>query len=131
MKVTGISWVGILTDDHVKTNDFWAKTLGLNQEWINYHKGIAFFLFPSGQEVEVYSSANRLRKEKYKYVKGPMLGIEVESIKQSCEEMAAQGFELIGEIESMEAGRVAWVYFLGPDGYLYSLHEHLDAHQAK
>lgn len=91
MKVTGISWIGILTDDHDKTKDFWGKTLSLSQESINNDKGIAFFRFPRGQEVEVYSSANRLRKEKYKYFKGPVLGIEVENIRQSCEEIAAQG----------------------------------------
>jgi hypothetical protein len=46
MKVTGIRWIGVLTDDHVKKNDFLAKTLGLNQEGINNDKGIAFFRFP-------------------------------------------------------------------------------------
>jgi hypothetical protein len=45
-----------------------------------------------------------------------VLGIEVENIKQSCEEIVAQGFELISEIESTEDGRVLWVDFLGPDG---------------
>ena len=124
MKVKGISWVGVLTDDYDSTKDFWGKILGLNQEWTNTDKGITFFRFPSGQEVEVYSSTSRLRKEKYKYFKGPVLGIEVENIVQSREEMIAQGFEFITEIESTDDGHVSWTYFIGPDGYLYSLHEH-------
>jgi hypothetical protein len=36
-----------------------GKTLGLDREWFNEDKGIAFFRFPGGQEVEVYSAANR------------------------------------------------------------------------
>jgi catechol 2,3-dioxygenase-like lactoylglutathione lyase family enzyme len=126
MKVKGISWIGVLTDDYDKTREFWGKILGLPREWSNDNKDITFFRFPSGQEVEVYSPANRLRKQKYNYFKGPVLGIEVENIRQARAEMDAQGFEFISEIESTEDGQVSWTYFLGPDGYLYSLHEHLD-----
>jgi catechol 2,3-dioxygenase-like lactoylglutathione lyase family enzyme len=127
MKVKGISWVGVVTDDYDKTQEFWGQVLGLSQEWLNHEKGITFFRFPSGQEVEVYSPANRLRKGKYNYFKGPVLGIEVENLRQACEEIAVQGFELISAIETTADGQVSWVYFVGPDGYLYSLHQHLDA----
>ena len=126
MKVKGISWVGVLTDDYEGTKDFCGKILGLNREWSDDEKGVTFFQFPSGQEVEVYSSTNRPRKEKYKHFKGPVLGIEVEDIAQAREEMMAEGFEFITEVESTEDGHVSWAYFIGPDGYLYSLHEHLD-----
>jgi hypothetical protein len=98
--------------------------MGLTQEWTNPDRGITFFRFPSGQEVEIYSPANRLRKEKYNYFKGPVLGIEVENILQAREEMIAQGFEFISDVESTDDGQVSWAYFIGPDGYLYSLHEH-------
>ena len=124
MNVQGISWIGVLTDDYDSTRDFWVKILGRNQEWTNTGKGITFFRFPGGPEVEVYSSENRLRKEKYNFFKGPVLGIEVEDLVQAREEMGAQGFEFITEIESTDDGKVSWTYFIGPDGYLYSLHEH-------
>jgi len=64
MKIKGISWIGVLTDDYDGTKDFWGKVLGLNQEWTDNDKNITFYRFPSGQEVEVYSSTNRPRKEK-------------------------------------------------------------------
>jgi catechol 2,3-dioxygenase-like lactoylglutathione lyase family enzyme len=126
MKVKGISWIGVLTDDYDKSRNFWGNVLGLDQEWMNSEKGNSFFRFPNGQEVEVYSAANRLRKEKYKYFKGPVLGIEVENIEAARREMIAHGFEFITEIESTEDGKVCWAYFIGPDGYLYSLHEHFE-----
>ena len=63
MKVKGISWVGLLTDDYDGTKDFWGKILGLSQEWTNADKGNTFFPFPSGQEIEVYSAANHLRRD--------------------------------------------------------------------
>jgi catechol 2,3-dioxygenase-like lactoylglutathione lyase family enzyme len=124
MNVKGISWVGVLTDNYEKTQGFWGTVLGLPQEWTNQDKGVTFFRFPTGQEVEVYAPSNRRRKEKYKYFKGPVLGIEVENLIQACEEMAAQGFDFISGIESTDDGHVSWAYFIGPDGYLYSLHEH-------
>ena len=124
MKIKGISWIGVLTDDYDGTKDFWGKVLGLNQEWTDNDKNITFYRFPSGQEVEVYSSTNRPRKEKYKLFKGPVLGIEVENIGQARDEMISQGFDFITGVESTEDGHVSWAYFMGPDGYLYSLHEH-------
>jgi catechol 2,3-dioxygenase-like lactoylglutathione lyase family enzyme len=129
MKVKGISWIGVLTDDYGGTRDFWGKILGLDQEWTNDEKGNTFFRFPSGQEVEVYSSTNRTRKEKYNYFKGPVLGIEVENISQARDEMMAKGFRFFTDIESTQDGHVSWVYFIGPDGYLYSLHEHFGDRQ--
>lgn len=124
MKVKGISWVGVVTDDYHRTKGFWGKVLGLNQEWSDSEKGVTFFRFPSGQEVEVYSPTNRSRKEKYNYFKGPVLGIEVDDLAQAREELMTQGFEFISEMESTEDGHVSWAYFIGPDGYLYSLQEH-------
>ena len=76
--------------------------------------------------MEVYSAANRLRKEKYNHFKGPVLGIEVENIMQARQEMIARGFEFITDIVSADDGQVSWTYFFGPDGYLYSLHEHFE-----
>jgi catechol 2,3-dioxygenase-like lactoylglutathione lyase family enzyme len=125
VKAKGISWVGVLTDDEDRTRHFWGSVLGLGREWSNDEKGIAFFRFPGGQEVEVYSAANRARKEKYNHFRGPVLGIEVDDLVQARADMIAQGFEFITEVESTEDGKVSWTYFFGPDGYLYSLHEHL------
>jgi hypothetical protein len=130
MKVKGIGWVGVVTDDYSGTREFWGDVLGVPEEWTNEEKGNTFFRFPSGQEVEVYSASNRLRKEKYEYFKGPVLGIEVEDIAGSRLELLARGFEFITDVESTEDGQVSWAYCLGPDGYLYSLHEHFDKQTA-
>lgn len=124
MKVTGISWVGVLTDDYDGTRRFWGELLGLKREWVNDAKGVTFFRFPNGQEVEVYSAMNRFRKAKYQKFLGPVLGIEVEDIAGAREELEAHGFEFTTEVESTEDGMVSWAYFVGPDGHLYSLHEH-------
>jgi catechol 2,3-dioxygenase-like lactoylglutathione lyase family enzyme len=61
MRVTGIGWVGVLTDDYEETLHFFSEILGLSLEYRNEDKVHAHFRLPSGQLLEVFGPSNRQR----------------------------------------------------------------------
>lgn len=123
MKVIDYRWIGLLVHDYEKTCNFLEKTLGLAREWRDETKQITMYRFPSGQEIEVYASSNRSRKEKYRYYNGPVIGLTVDDIKAAREELTAKGADFVDPIDGLENRSVQWTHFWGPDGQFYSLHQ--------
>ena len=79
MRVTQLSWAGVLTEDFEDAVHFFSEVLGLSLEYRDEAKAIVHFRFLSGQLLEVYGPSNRQRKEKYRWFNGPALGFEVEA----------------------------------------------------
>jgi catechol 2,3-dioxygenase-like lactoylglutathione lyase family enzyme len=73
------------------------------------------FEVPSGQLFEVFGSESRY----YPLHACPVLAFQVDDVRTARKELEAQGVEFITNVEGKESE--AWVYFRGPDGYVYEL----------
>lgn len=113
MRVLGYTWAGVRTADLKSTASFFADVLGLTV--IEQGKGMVQFEMPSGQLFEVFSSENRY----YRLHACPVLGFQVQDVRAARKELEAKGVEFVTETYGDESE--AWVYFRGPDGYLYEL----------
>jgi len=80
MRVAGISWAGVLTQDFKATLRFFSEILGLALDYRDEARVLAHFRLPSGHLLEIYGPSNRQRKEKYRWFNGPVLGFEVEDV---------------------------------------------------
>ncbi len=119
MRVTEISWVGVLTEGFEETVHFFSEVLGLSLEHRDEAKAIVHFRFPSGQLLEVYGPSNRQRKEKYRWFNGPALGFEVADVEAARQQMMARGVRFVSEVETW--GGDAWALFLGPEDKLFEI----------
>ncbi len=113
MRVLGYTWAGVRTDDLKSAARFFADILGLTV--VYQGKGIVQFEMPSGQLFEIFSSESRY----YQLHACPVLGFQVEDVREARKELERLGAEFVTEIYGDESE--AWTYFRGPDGYLYEL----------
>ncbi len=121
MRVKGLGWAGVLTEDYEKTLHFFSEILGLSLEYRNEDKVLAHFWLPSGQLLEVFGPSNRQRKEKYRWHSGPEVGFAVEDVELAHQEMVARGARFITEVETWEEH--AWAHFLGPEDILFGIQQ--------
>ncbi len=128
MKVLDYRWIGLLVQDYEATCSFFEEVLGLKRMWRDKRRESTMYLFPSGQEIEVYAPSNRTRKAKYRYYNGPVIGITVDDIEKAREELIQKGAEFIDPVDSLKDGSVKWTHFWGPDGQFYSLQQFAEKH---
>ena len=119
MHVTGLGWVGIMTENFESTLRFYTEMLGLSLVFHDETREIAHFRFRSGQLLEVFGPRNRGRKEKYRWFKGSALGFEVDDVSLARQEMIARGVRFVTELESWEEDM--WTMFLGPEENLFEI----------
>ena len=113
MRVLAYTWAGVRSSDLKSTAHFFAETLGLP---VSYQgKGVVQFEMPSGQLFEVFGSESRF----YRLHTCPVLGFQVEDVRQAKLELESRGVEFETDVEGNASE--AWTYFRGPDGYLYEL----------
>jgi predicted enzyme related to lactoylglutathione lyase len=117
MRVTDISWIGILAEDYQVAVRFCSEALGLALESQDEAKVVALFRLPSGQLLEIYGPSNRARKEKYKHYAGPVPGFEVGDVEATRREMIVRGVTFITGVESTPEGD-RWSHFQGYAGLL-------------
>lgn len=60
---------------------------------------------------------------KYGYNDGIAFGYRIDDIEAASQELAAAGYELLGDIVRIEDMRYAHRHFRGPDGRVYGLNE--------
>lgn len=113
MRVLGYTWAGVRTADLKSTARFFAEFMGLSL--IHESKGLIQFEMPSGQLFEVFSSENRY----YQFHACPVVAFQVEDVRLAKKELESRGIEFVTDVIGNESE--AWVYFRGPDGYLYEL----------
>jgi catechol 2,3-dioxygenase-like lactoylglutathione lyase family enzyme len=119
MRVTQLSWAGVLTEDFEDTVHFFSEVLGLSLEYRDEANAIVHFRLPTRQLLEIYGPSNRQRKEKYRRFNGPALGFEVEAFEAAHQQMMARGVRFITEVETWEGD--AWALFLGPEDKLFEI----------
>ena len=113
MRVFGYSWAGVRTADLNSAARFFTDVLGLRL--IHEGKGLVQFELPSGQLFEVFSSESRY----YQLHTCPVVGFQVENVRVAKEELESKGTDFVTDVFGDD--REAWVYFRGPDGYLYEI----------
>ncbi len=113
MRVLGYTWAGVRTSDLKSTARFFADTLCLPV--VHEGKDLVQFEMPSGQLFEVFGPENRY----YRLHACPVLGFQVDDVRQARTELAARGVQFETDVEGDQSE--AWTYFRGPDGYLYEL----------
>ncbi|HKW25848.1 MAG TPA: VOC family protein [Terriglobales bacterium] len=113
MRVLGYTWAGVRTSDLKSAAGFFSDVLGLSV--IHQGRDLVQFEMPSGQLFEVFGSGSRY----YQLHACPVLGFQVENVREAKEELESRGVEFVTEVYGDESE--AWTYFRGPDGYLYEL----------
>jgi len=113
MRVLGYTWAGIRTADLQSAARFFGDVLGLSR--VHEGKGMVQFEVPSGQLFEIFDAESRY----YPLHACPVLAFQVEDVRAARKELELRGVEFVTDVEGDEVE--AWVYFRGPDGYLYEL----------
>src|ERR1700752_2370815 len=113
MRVLGYTWAGVRSTDLESTVRFFAEKLGLSL--IEQQDGLAQFVMPSGQLLEVFGSKSRY----YQLHACPVLGFQVEDVRAARRELESAGVEFMTDVFGDESE--AWTYFRGPDSYIYEL----------
>jgi catechol 2,3-dioxygenase-like lactoylglutathione lyase family enzyme len=113
MRVLGYTWAGVRSADLKSAARFFADVLGISL--VRETGSLAQFEMPSGQLFEVFGAESRY----YELHACPVLAFQVEDVRAARRELELRGVEFVTEVEGGEAE--AWIYFRGPDGYLYEL----------
>ena len=113
MRVLGYTWAGVRTNNLQSTTRFFLEVLELTL--FHQGKGLAQFEFPSGQLFEVFDPSNRY----FALHNCPVLAFQVEDVRAAKQELMQREVEFVTDVEGDDSE--AWIYFRGPDGYLYEL----------
>ena len=115
MKVKGLIWMGVPTDDFVGTVAFFRDVMGLEEE--RKEGDFAILRLPGGEAVEVFGPSFRDQEQ---FAAGPVVGFLVDDVAGVRKEMEARGVEFVGPVHAGDAG-AAWSHFRGPDGKVYEI----------
>lgn len=113
MRVLGYTWAGVRTADLKSAERFFADVLGLSL--IHEGKAMVQFETASGQQFEVFGPESPY----YRLHVCPVLAFQVEDVRAAKKELELRGVAFVTDVDG-DASE-AWVYFRGPDGYLYEL----------
>ncbi|MEN3971139.1 VOC family protein [Sphingomicrobium sp. XHP0235] len=111
MRIIGIGWMGVGTDDHAEMHRFFSETLGLTVDETAADQSI--LSMPSGQQVEIFGRDGPGKRNNTP----PTIAFTVEDFDDARDHLVAEGVELVGEPGSWAGHR--WQYFRGPDGTLF------------
>ncbi|MBW3558976.1 MAG: VOC family protein [Proteobacteria bacterium] len=114
MKVKGLSWVGVGSDDFPRTLAFFTEVLGLEPAVVD-ERGVALLHAGEGQVVEIFGPGTGGRA----LTSPPAVAFEVDDVRAARAELARYGVEIIGDIGAWNG--FEWLYFRSPDGYVFSV----------
>ena len=113
MKVKGLAWVGVGTDDYERTLRFFTDTMGLAVAVARDRQAILHV--GEGQQLEIFG-----RDGPGKTLNSPpTVAFEVDDVAAARDELLAAGIELIGEIGRWNG--FEWLYFRSPDGHVFEV----------
>jgi predicted enzyme related to lactoylglutathione lyase len=117
MRVKGVSWVAVKTDQYASMAAFFRDILGLDA--IAERDDFLVFRMPDGDQVEIFGPNGPDPVEQFAHER-VVAGLLVDDIDAAIAELRAAGIELIGE--HANAGRgYSWQHFRAPDGKVFEL----------
>jgi catechol 2,3-dioxygenase-like lactoylglutathione lyase family enzyme len=114
MRVKGISWAGVGTDDFARSLAFFTTVLGLEPAVVD-DRGVAILHAGGGQLLELFGPGTSGRS----LTSPPAFAFEVEDVEAARQELIDQGVEVIGEIGRWNG--FEWLYFRSPDGHVLAI----------
>ena len=114
MKVKGISWIGVGTDDFDGTLAFFTQVLGLDATVVE--RPVAMLRTECGQTVEIFGEGSTRGKV---LNSPPAIAFEVDDFAAARDELIAGGIELVGDPGSWNGHE--WLYFRGPENYMFAI----------
>ena len=120
MNTQGITWhaVTVQPDQFEAHKAFTIEHFGVQP--MMETDGVAVFQFENGSIYEIYVPTTT---PPYGYNDDFAIGFRVDDVAQASDELAAAGFELLGEISRFSEMQYAYRHFRGPDGRVYGLNE--------
>jgi len=114
MKVSGIGWLGLVSD-RAETRRFYAEVLGL--DLVEDTQDYAYYSIDDTTNLEILASNTPLAGRQDRRCLA--VGLLVEDLDSAVQELKAAGTNLKGEIEEWESDneRHRWIYFEDPDGH--------------
>jgi predicted enzyme related to lactoylglutathione lyase len=119
MKVRGIRWVGVKTEDVPRLSKFFQQVMGLSP--VSEQPDFVVFTLPNGDQLELFGPNGPDPPEQFG--SNPVVcGFLVDDIESARRELIDAGIELLGPVQySSSKGGSAWQHFRGPDGLVYEL----------
>jgi predicted enzyme related to lactoylglutathione lyase len=117
MRVKGVSWVGVKTDQYAAMVAFFRDIVGL--EAIAEREDFLVFRMPDGDQVEIFGPNGPNPAEQFAHDQ-VVAGLLVDDIDDAIAELRAAGIELIGE-HAHAGGGYSWQHFRAPDGKVFEL----------
>lgn len=123
-KITGIGGIFFKSDDPEKSKDWYRKNLGLESDQyghaFQWRKKESPDDFGYTQWSVFKSSTDYFDPSKQDF----MVNYRVDNLEALLERLKANGIEQVGEMQSFEYGKFAWI--LDSDGYKIELWEPID-----
>ncbi|MCW5875382.1 MAG: VOC family protein [Anaerolineales bacterium] len=127
MKIKGIAWIGIVSDDSA-VRDFYTHTLQL--KLLDEAQDYVYYAVDEVARLEILASASRTAAQQRP--DAPAIGFLVDDLDESVAELSAQGVQLLTDIKEWRSGEILhrWVYFADPGGNILLLLERHGDEQA-
>jgi predicted enzyme related to lactoylglutathione lyase len=117
MRVKGVSWVGVKTDQYEAMVTFFRDVVGL--EAVAERDDFLEFRMPNGDQVEIFGPRGPDAVEQFAHNE-VVAGLQVEDIDSAIAALRDAGVELIGEHANAGSGH-SWQHFRAPDGKVFEL----------
>jgi catechol 2,3-dioxygenase-like lactoylglutathione lyase family enzyme len=113
IKVKGLCWVGVGTDDYENSLRFFTEVLGMSVETSGDRQAI--LRVAPGQQLEIFGRDGPGKSLNIP----PTIAFEVDDVGEAARDLVAGGAELIGAPGSWNGHE--WQYFRTPDGHVFEV----------
>src|SRR6202030_279766 len=117
MRIIGVSWVGVKTDQYEELATFFGSVFGLDP--IVQRPDFTVFRLPDGDQLEIFGLEGPASREQFAHNE-VVAGLLVDDIEQATVELRQAGVELIGP-RGRGVNGYAWQHFRAPDGKVFEL----------
>ncbi|MGH7691989.1 MAG: VOC family protein [Candidatus Dormibacteria bacterium] len=117
MKVLGVNWVGLRSDDFAACRGFFSEVMGMNVSL--ERQDFAVFQLPDGGKLEIFGPQGPASPAQFQ--DAPVVaGFWVEDIEAARRELVAGGAELLGGVGGDPTG-YRWQHFRTPEGRVFEI----------
>ncbi len=113
MKVNGIVWAGVRTEQFAETTAFFRDIVGLPLHELR--DDFAWFNLPDSSQFEIFGPAD---PDHGHFTTGPVPSFHVNDVQAAFEELRSGGFHTFGPWGTPAEG---WAHFRAVDGNIYGL----------